>query len=239
MVSRRPVAVAAHPPHMGRRCKTDRPARDRSLPKRYRSWARSSVVPSASLDDKPAVCLAGPATVGGLDARVQFRFDRYGRYSLAFDSSVPLAEGHDGTTTWKLRTSGQVASVEGMEKETSHALAWVLSGYWLSPLAPLRIEPGVTRGGRVELHLYVEDGRQPFALEIDGATWRPCRMAPLDGSSRFKATLHGSVREWPGAPRRVVVSNNGVQQFTMTFTEFERLDDIEASLEPPACLNRG
>jgi len=30
-----------------------------------------------------------------------------------------------------------------------------------------------------------------------------------------------------------------VQQFTMTFTEFERLDDIEASLAPPAYLSRG
>jgi len=201
--------------------------------------ARCSEDPCASPDDKPAACLAGPATVAGLDTRVQFRFDRYGRYSLAFDASVPLAEGYDGATTWKLGTSGQVATVEGVEKERSHALAWVLSGYWLSPLAPLRIEPGVARGGRVELHLFVEDGRQPFALEIDATTWRPCRMVPLDGSSRFRATLHGSVREWPGSPRRVVVSSNGVQQFTMTFTEFERLDDIEASLAPPAYLSRG
>jgi hypothetical protein len=199
----------------------------------------SSEDPCESPDDKPAVRLAGPATVAGLVTRVQFRFDRYGRYSLAFDASVPLAEGHDGATTWKLRTSGLVARIEGVEEETSHALAWVLSGYWLSPLAPLRIEPGVIRGGRVDLHLFVEEGRQPFALEIDGATWRPRRLAPLGRSPEFKAVLHGSVPEWPGSPRRVVVSGGGVPRMRMTFTEFERLDDIEASLDPTAHRNRG
>jgi len=192
----------------------------------------------SSLDDKPAVCLAGPATLLGFDARVQFRFDRYGRYSLAFDAPLPLAEGHDGATTWKMRTTGHVTRIEGVEEETSQALAWVLSGYWLSPLAPLRIEPGSTRGGRVELHLFIEEGRQPFALEIDGATWSPCRLAPLDGSTHFEAILHGSVREWPASPRKVVVSRDGAPQFTMTFSEFERLDDIEPTLIPSAHLKR-
>jgi hypothetical protein len=159
-----------------------------------------------------------------------------GRYRLQVDEPVYFAEMHDGTTTWKLYPWGSVLDIEGREEEMSLVPMWVLTGYWLSPDAPLVISAGGAgrEGDVVALRVQHRDGHLPFEVLVDTKERAPIQVRAADVPPNFIFEIgnHHFVdnRAVPGSLR---VLNRGMAVAELEFEPPRDLTPDEANWSRP------
>jgi predicted aspartyl protease len=119
--------------------------------------------------------IRGDANIRDIELDYQFRFDNRGRFIRELSGVVHQSEGNDGTTVWQFHPSRGLEVLNLGDRERVLLSNWILSGYWLSPAAPVAIELESVEENRgvAVVRARFADGRYQASVEVDLSSGLP------------------------------------------------------------------
>lgn len=116
------------------------------------------------------------------DLRMDWSFDftADGRYLQKSKGLLGLSAGFDGTNAWATDVTGMPRRVVLGELDFQQTATWVMSGQWLLPDLPLRIEFHRQTADSLVLKVARRDGRQSMLVTVDRQRWLPVQVTGFE-----------------------------------------------------------
>jgi len=132
--------------------------------------------------------LTGEVTYLGVEETVVAEYARDGRFRIAFEGQLTREVRYDGQSVRLAEFSPLWHELEFFGREVELLRAWVYSGYWLDPSAPLVIERAQKQAGEglIGLDLLLEDGLLQARVELDAEDHLVRSLSFLTGNGELR-----------------------------------------------------
>jgi len=181
--------------------------------------------------------LTGQVTYLGLEETVVANHARDGRFHSAFEGELTREVRNDGESVRLAEFSSIWHELEFFGREAELLRAWVHSGYWLDPSAPLTIGRSETQPaeGFVGLDLRIQGGKLDARVELDAEDHlvRTLLFRTGNGELRTEFADHAGVKGVRIARSvRCQLGMGDEYSFTNLEARFEELDEGIFAAEP-------
>ena len=176
---------------------------------------------------------SGSARYLGTEVPFRWTCGAAGRFRLEIEGPLGSMSGFDGSDTWIAEAGVGSRALALEERDVQRMTAWLWSGYWLDPSAPLAIELVERVEGRAILRVTMTDGHLESLVALDEVSGRALE-ARRDDESGPRTLLLEDWRdpvgiEGPGFPHRLVLRDASGQENVLTIDSFESPGGGEAA----------
>jgi hypothetical protein len=185
----------------------------------------------SALEAGRCLVLEGSADFLGLPAHAMILYEADGRFRRTIAGELDLETVFDGDVVWRKDYSAGPYELELSGRESELLRAWVHSGYWLSPSAPIDVE-AVDESDRVEgRHVFsvrLRDGKLKAHVELDAKSLLPASLRIPNGSGELTNEF-GDYRETGGVRVAHSVRNQLMagNDLVLTVTNGQRSDSFD------------